>query len=263
MNGDCSDIEERVRRALLSALRVQPYEDGCEVTLPILDAYNDPLRVYVYREGHRIIFTDYGTAIDRLRETGLDLGTRHNEPVFLSILHSNGVEDRQGVLTASVEVNSTNTDDFDRRFRLFVHAISEISEMETLADPKVSLDFEDVVSDYLTARGVPFDPRIPITAHGIEHATVNFILYGEVLMDTIQAADVYSANQILNRIIVDFENIRRAHPKQYRRAAVYNDESAVAQSPRFGLLPEVLEMEPIPWSERDEKFEEIAESVRD
>jgi hypothetical protein len=262
MKGNCEEILDRVRHALLSSLKVEPYETGCEVTLPLLDRYNDPLRVYVYREGHRVVFTDYGTALDRLKETGIDLSSRRQELVFLGILRSNGVEENKGVLSASVETDENRTDEFGRRFRLFVHAISEVAEMETMADPKVGLDFEEVVSDYLTARDVPYQPRISVPAYGIEQATVNFVLYGEVLMDSIQAAEVASANQVLNRIIVDFENIRRAHPKEYRLAAVYNDQSAVRQSSRFGLLPDVLDIAPIAWSERDERFEEIAESVR-
>lgn len=263
MNNDCAELEERVRHALMSALKVEPYENGCEVTLPFLDRYNDPLKVYAYREGHRIVFTDYGTTLDRLMEAGVDLSARRPELVLLGILRTNGVEDKRGVLSMAVEIGSSRTDEFERRFRLFVHAVSEVAEMEVMAEPKVGLDFEEVVSSYLTARDVPYTPRIPIPAYGIGQATVNFILYGEVLMDSIQAAEVASANQALNRIIVEFENIRRAHPTQYRLAAVYNDESAVSESSRFKLLPGILDMAPIPWSERDERFEEIAASVRD
>jgi hypothetical protein len=136
MKGDCADIENRVQHALISALKVEPYETGCEVTLPLLDRYNDPLRVYAYRDGHRIVFTDYGTVIDRLRGSGIDLGGRRQELVFLGILRSNGVEENKGVLSVSVELDPNRAEEFDRRFRLFVHAVSEVSEMETMADPK-------------------------------------------------------------------------------------------------------------------------------
>jgi hypothetical protein len=259
MDGDCSDIAERVRQALLSALKVEPYENGCEVSLPFLDQFNDPLKVYVYREGPRIVFTDYGTALDRLSEAGVDMGSSRRESIFVGILEANGVEDRNGVLRAHVPVD--RIDDFGHRFRLFVHALSEVSGMEILGEPRIGLDFEEVVADYLKVREVPYHPHVQISAHLIDKVTVNFVLYDQVIMDSIHAAEVASANQALNRIIVDYGSIRRAHPQEYRLAVVYNDESAVDQSHRFKLLPDILDIDPIPWSERDERFEAIAESV--
>jgi hypothetical protein len=255
MKVDCASVEDRVKSSLLSVLKVEPFDEGCEITLPVLDRLNDHLKVYVTREGSRHILTDLGTAIDQLKELGVDLSTQKQDAVFLSILRSNGIEFRRGMLCS--EVDLTDSVEFGRRFRLFVHGISEIAEMETMGEPRIGLDFEEVVWDYLRVKRIPTTHKVPVDAHRVGRVVVNFLIGSRVLMDAAHAGDVGYANQILNRIIVDFESIQKVHARDYLFAVVYDDESPFAESPRFKLLPDLLNFAPIPWSEREERFDDI------
>lgn len=249
----CDEIERMVRASLDSAIRVTEVENGCEVTLPILDQLNDQLRIYVLREGRRLVLTDYGTTIDRLRDLGMDISTPRQAGVLEGIITSNGIEDRNGVLLSVIE--ASDLQDFNRRLRLYAHAVSQVGSMEILVEARLAVDFEEVVYEYLRGRKIPCDHAVPVPAHRIGKVLVHFRLGENVLMDAAKARDATAAGQTLNRIVVDFENIQRVNSKRFEYGVVYDDESAIASSPRFKLLSDVLTIDPIPWTQRDERFD--------
>ncbi len=58
------------------------------------------------------------------------------------------------------------------------------------------------------------------------------------------------------RTFVKFQYMGRlpAHPL---RSLVFNDESAVVDAKGFPILSEALDVDPVPWTERETRFEEI------
>lgn len=246
----CEEVGARVRDAFQSRISVRAYEGGCEVSLPLLDPLNDYIRVYVIPTKEGIEISDYGMALEILRELGVEVDTPKREEIFANVLQTNGVKEARGVLTTFV---SNEEGDFGRHLILFLRAVTALLDLEVMKEPTARLDFEGVVWQYLRERSIVHEHHVPIQIPSLTKPMyADFQIHEKVLMNTLHAGNVQVANGFINRLYVDFGQIRKFHSQKYKLATLYNDDSPVSESPRFSLLPEVLDFPPIPWSERDE-----------
>lgn len=253
---NCEAVDRLVRAAFDSAIRVEMAEGACEVTLPLLDPLNDFVRVYIRPVQGGYVLSDYGLTMEAMDDLGVDLSTPKREAIMDILMRTNGLIYDRGMLTAHA---AADPQEFARHFLLYLRGLVGVMDMEMLQTPRTRLDFEGVVGDYLRTREAPYErnARVPLV-HGIDptsrfqYVQVDFLVRGAVAVEALHATSINSSNNAVNRIFVDYQQVRAHGPREIKLAVVYNDESAVAQTPRFGVLQEVASLPPIPWSRRDE-----------
>ncbi len=119
-----------------------------------------------------------------------------------------------------------------------------------------------LVRQYLLEEEIPHDYIHRIELPIIGATVVDFLLEirRPLAMDTLHAVQTFHARNIIARTYVKFEYLGRLAGHAMRNV-VFNDESVVAETSDFPILREVLDVPPIPWSEREERFAEIISSA--
>jgi len=256
---NCEEIEQAVRQAFETHLKVEPFDIGCKVVLPQLDVNNDFLVFYVVESRRGIELTDLGRTLEALSAESLDLETEKRTEIFTSIIEQNGVRLRGDELVA--EVPRDDTDRLREVLLLFTNAVQSVHAMLYLKTPRVTLDFRGLVRQYLFEKDIEHDYTARVDLPVVGPTSFDFVLQLQqrVAMDALHAMDVYYANGLIDRAHVKFEILGRL-PSHPLRSLVFNDDSSVPEASHFPILSDVLDIPPIAWSEREERFDELVGS---
>ena len=259
MNINCRDISEIVHSVLRNNTNVREIDIGCEITLPVLDPFNDPIQIYLKRtkEGYEI--TDFGEVIEKLSDLNFIINTPKRTSIFESIITLNGVKYTKGMLTSEINIDLS---DFESKFIHYMKALSSIYNMEYLKETHIRLDFAEVVRQHLVEKKYFFIPNKSISLKEIDtKLKVDFLIDDDIILNTLHASEYAYSRVVINDIFTNFSSFKKYVPK-YHRLIIYNDESPVSEHPRFNLLNDVLDIEPIPWSKRDTTLEEVIEACQ-
>jgi len=253
---NCKEVERIVRESLLSYLHVEPFELGCRVVLPQLDIKNDFLAVYVIESRKGIEITDFGRTMEALLAESLELDSEKRAMILQSILKQNGIMLRGDELI--LELPRGTWEGFREGILLFTNAMQSVHAMLHLKQPRITLDFRGLVRQYLIESEIPHEYLRSYDAPVIGQASIDFLLetHRPIAMDALHAMQSYYANSLIDRTYVKFHYLGQisSHPL---RSVIFNDESALAEASDFPILNEVLDIEPIPWSEHEARFREL------
>lgn len=116
------------------------------MSTPFLGAYNDPLEIYLRKEGNNIEMSDDGATFDNLNLLGINLSRSQKRREWVEYILRN-----YGVTLEGNELRTIATvDNFPRKKHSLLCAMLEISEMEVLAQNNVATLFKEDVKNFLT-----------------------------------------------------------------------------------------------------------------
>jgi len=224
-----------------------------EITTPYLDRHNDYIQIYAKRANDAFILTDDGYTIDDLEQSGCKLNSPKRQELLHMTLNGFGVRLHDNAL----EVHAT-PDNFALRKHNLVQAMLAVNDMFYLAVPMVaSLFYEDVVS-WLDLHDIRYTPKVKFTGKtGYDHL-FDFVIpksrkQPERILQTINRPNRDTAQAVAFSWI-DTKEVRAPDSKAL---ALLNDSEIAISSAVLDALQN-YDVRPIPWSRREEVWEELA-----
>ncbi len=224
-----------------------------EITTPYLDRHNDYVQIYAKRANGGFLLTDDGRTIEDLEQSGCKLESRKRQDLLKLTLNGFGVQTDGKALRVLA-----STDNFALRKHNLVQAMLAVNDMFYLAVPMVaSLFYEDVVA-WLDVHDVRYTPKVKFTGKtGYDHL-FDFVIpksrrQPERIIQTINRPNRDTAQAI----VLSWIDTREVRSPDSRAYALLNDaEQAV--SPAVVDALRSYDVQPVPWSQRDEVRQELA-----
>ena len=227
--------------------------DWVEITTPYLDRHNDYLQIYAKRSDGSFVLTDDGYIIGDLEQSGCKLNSPKRQDLLKMTLNGFGVQ-LQG---DALQVHAT-PENFALRKHNLVQAMLAVNDMFYLAVPIVaSLFYEDVVS-WLDLHDIRYTPKVKFSGKtGYDHL-FDFVIpksrrQPERIIQTINRPSRDTAQAVAFSWI-DTKEVRSPESKAF---ALLNDSDLVISSAVTDALLN-YNVRPIPWSKREEVWEELA-----
>lgn len=224
-----------------------------EITTPYLDRHNDYIQIYAKRFNGGFVLTDDGGTISDLEQSGCKLESPKRQDLLKMTLNGFGIQQRDKAL----EIH-TSPENFALRKHNLVQAILAVNDMFYLAVPMVSsLFYEDVIA-WLDLNDVRYTPKVKFTGKsGYDHL-FDFVvpkskLQPERILQTINRPTRDTAQRVAFAW-VDTKEVRSPNSKAF---ALLNDAEQPVSTPVMDALGN-YDVQPIPWSERDNVREELA-----
>ena len=228
-------------------------EDWVEITTPYLDRHNDYVQIYAKKSNGSFVLTDDGYTIEDLEQSGCKLNSPKRQDLLKMTLNGFGIQLHGDAL----EVHAT-PDNFALRKHNLVQAMLAVNDMFYLAVPMVaSLFYEDVV-EWLDLHDVRYTPKVKFSGKtGYDHL-FDFVIpksrkQPERIIQTINRPNRDTAQSIAFAWI-DTKEVRPSDSKAF---ALLNDSEIAISSSVTDALKN-YNVHPIPWSNREEVWEELA-----
>ena len=228
-------------------------EDWVEITTPYLDRHNDYVQIYAKKSNGSFVLTDDGYTIEDLEQSGCKLNSPKRQDLLKMTLNGFGIQLHGDAL----EVHAT-PDNFALRKHNLVQAMLAVNDMFYLAVPMVaSLFYEDVVA-WLDLHDVRYTPKVKFSGKtGYDHL-FDFVIpksrkQPERIIQTINRPNRDTAQSIAFAWI-DTKEVRPSDSKAF---ALLNDSEIAISSSVTDALKN-YNVHPIPWSNREEVWEELA-----
>jgi hypothetical protein len=228
-------------------------DEWVEITTPYLDRHNDYIQIYASRANGSFILTDDGYTIDDLEQSGCKLEGSKRRELLKMTLNGFGVQLHNNAL----EVRASH-DNFALRKHNLVQAILAVNDMFYLARPMVTSLFYEDVSAWLDLHEVRYTPKVKFTGKsGYDHLFAFVIpksrLKPERILQTINRPNRDNA-QVVAFSWIDTKEVRPRDSKAY---VFLNDSEQTIPVEVVNALRN-YDVQPIPWSKRDDVREELA-----
>lgn len=224
-----------------------------EITTPYLDRHNDYVQIYAKKANGGFSLTDDGYTIDDLEQSGCKLESRKRQDLLRMTLNGFGVQ----MDDKALQVHAS-PDNFALRKHNLVQAMLAVNDMFYLAVPMVaSLFYEDVVA-WLDVHDIRYTPKVKFTGKtGYDHL-FDFVIpksrqQPERIVQTINRPNRDTAQAVVLSWI-DTKEVRSQGSRAY---ALLNDSEQAVSSAVVDALKS-YDVQPVPWSERDEVRELLA-----
>lgn len=224
-----------------------------EITTPYLDRHNDYVQIYAKKASGGFTLTDDGYTIDDLEQSGCKLESRKRQDLLRMTLNGFGVQ----MDGKALQVHAS-PDNFALRKHNLVQAMLAVNDMFYLAVPMVaSLFYEDVVA-WLDVHDIRYTPKVKFTGKtGYDHL-FDFVIpksrqQPERIVQTINRPNRDTAQAVVLSWI-DTKEVRSQGSRAY---ALLNDSEQAVSSAVVDALKS-YDVQPVPWSERDEVRELLA-----
>jgi len=228
-------------------------EDWIEITTPHLDRHNDCLQIYARKEQNGYILTDDGYIINDLISSGCPLESPKRQELLNMTLAGFGVQlDRDQMLVHATPEN------FSLKKHNIIQAMLAVNDLFFLASPYVSsLFYEDVVS-WLDLSEVRYTPKVKFTGrsgydHMFDFVIPKFRNQPERIVQAVNNPKKDAAEALVFKWM-DTKETRTENSKLY---AILNDSSVEVSQSVFDAMRN-YDIEPIPWSRREEAREALA-----
>jgi len=253
MIGEIKKLLDDYMAWLKDKTMLRQIENWVEITTPYLDRHNDYIQIYAKKENNGFLLTDDGYTIVDLEQSGCKLQSPKRQDLLKMTLNGFGVQLQNNML----EVHASN-DNFALRKHNLVQAMLAVNDMFYLAVPMVaSLFYEDVVA-WLDLHEVRYTPKVKFTGKtGYDHL-FDFVipksrLQPERILQSINRPNRDTAQAVAFSWI-DTKEVRPPDSKAY---AILND-SEHSISPAVVDALRSYDVNPIPWSVREDVREELA-----
>ena len=253
MIGEIKKLLDDYMAWLKDKTMLRQIENWVEITTPYLDRHNDYIQIYAKKENNGFLLTDDGYTIVDLEQSGCKLQSPKRQDLLKMTLNGFGVQLQNSML----EVHASK-DNFALRKHNLVQAMLAVNDMFYLAVPMVaSLFYEDVVA-WLDLHEVRYTPKVKFTGKtGYDHL-FDFVipksrLQPERILQSINRPNRDTAQAVAFSWI-DTKEVRPPDSKAY---AILND-SEQSISPAVVDALRSYDVNPIPWSIREDVREELA-----
>lgn len=224
-----------------------------EITTPYLDRHNDYIQIYASKANGGYVLTDDGYTLDDLEQSGCKLQSPKRQELLKMTLNGFVVQLRGNAM----EVHAS-PDNFALRKHNLVQAMLAVNDMFYLAVPMVaSLFYEDVVA-WLDVHDIRYTPKVKFTGKtGYDHL-FHFVIpksrqQPERIIQTINRPNRDTAQAVVLSWI-DTKEVRSPDSRAY---ALLNDSEQAVSSAVVDALRS-YDVQPVPWSRREDVREELA-----
>lgn len=227
--------------------------DWVEITTPYLDRHNDCLQIYAKKANAGIILTDDGYILDDLEQSGCKIDSPKRQALFKMTLNGFGVQLEGNAL----EVR-TSAEKFPLRKHDLVQAMLAVNDLFYLASPTIaSLFHEDVVA-WLDLSDIRYTPNVKFTGKsGYDHRFDFVIPKSRVRPERVLRAINRPNRDTAQAMAFSWIDTREVRAPETRAYAILNDaEQAVSENVLDAMRS--YDVNPIPWSIRDEVKDELA-----
>lgn len=228
-------------------------KDWVEITTPYLDRHNDYLQIYAKRENGAYLLTDGGETIEDLRLSGCNLDSPRRQDLLRTTLNGFGVRLHDDAL----EVHAS-PEHFPLRKHNLVQAMLAVNDLFYVASPIVkSLFYEDVVA-WLEDQQIRYIPNVKFTGKsGYDHLFDFAIPKSPSQPERIVQAVSRPRRDTAVALAFAWHDTREVRPPASRAYALLNDSEHPIPAEVFEALRN-YEVNPVPWSDREDVREELA-----
>lgn len=219
------------------------------MSTPFLGAYNDPLEIYLRKEGNNIEMSDDGATFDNLNLLGINLSRSQKRREWVEYILRN-----YGVTLEGNELRTIATvDNFPRKKHSLLCAMLEISEMEVLAQNNVATLFKEDVKNFFDKHDLVYTPQFITKGRtGIEF-TFDFQFAGRKKETVVKSFNTLNKINVPNFLFTwqDIKPVREEQSgKEVSSLAIVND-IAVKLKPEYIEALKEYGCGYIPWSQKD------------
>lgn len=219
------------------------------MSTPFLGAYNDPLEIYLRKDGDEIEMSDDGVTFDNLSQLGVNINRSLKRKEWVEyILRNYGVsiEDNELRTVATIE-------NFSQKKHSLLCAMLEISEMEVLAQNNVATIFKEDVKSFFDKHDFVYTPQfITKGSTGIEF-TFDFQFAGRKKETVVKSFNTLNKINVPNFLFTwkDIKPVREEQAgKEVNSLAIVND-LAIKLKPEYIEALKTYGCGYVPWSQKD------------
>lgn len=229
--------------------KVDEQTEWVSVSTPFLGLFNDPIEIYMKKQGESILLSDDGATLRNLDLAGANVSRSPKRKEWMDfILLNYGVELNNGEIMARAKQF-----DFPQKKHNLICAISEISDMEITAKHIVSSLFREDVKQLLDSQEIIYTPQfIAKGSTGIEF-TFDFQIAGKGKELVLKSFNSLNKINVPN-FLFSFDDIKpvreKTSGKKLLSLAVVNDEEKEIK-PEFISALQSKGTDVIFWSERN------------
>lgn len=228
-------------------------DDWVEITTPHLDRHNDCLQIYAKREGSGFVLTDDSYILTDLENSGCSLDSSKRQELLRTTLAGFGVQLNDGQLMVRATAET-----FALKKHSLIQAMLAVNDLFYLASPFVSsLFYEDVVK-WLDLSDIRYTPKVKFSGKsGYDHMFDFVIPKSRNQPERIIQAISNPKKDSVEATVFKWLDTRDTRSPDSKLFAFLNDETiTVSESIQDALRS--YELQPIPWSRREEVREALA-----
>jgi hypothetical protein len=224
-----------------------------EVTTPHLDRHNDCLQFYMRKEGHGYLLSDDGYIISGLLNSGCMLDSPKRQELLKTTLAGFGVQlDGERLLLKAAPEN------FALKKHNFIQAMLAVNDLFYLASPYVVSLFHEDVSKWLDSVDIRYTPKVKFTGKsGFDYMFDFVIPRSRQQPERVVQAINNSTKGAVNDQIFKWLDTRETRSSDSRLYVILNDGESTVPDSVAGALKN-YDLEPVPWSARDDFREALA-----
>ena len=224
-----------------------------EITTPYLDRHNDYIQIYLRQVDQEYVLTDDSYTIADLIQSGCVLDTPRRKALLQTTLNGFGVRLAEGAL----EVNATQ-ETFALRKHSLLQAILAVNDLFYVARSNVESFFFEDVALWLDSADIRYTPKVSFIGHSRYTHQFDFAIpksrgQPERILRVINNPNKDNAQ---NTAFAWFDTKESRPPSSVAYAVLNDREHSVSDAVGEALTS--YEINPLPWSKRDEFRERLA-----
>jgi len=250
---DVATLIEQYWMWLRDNTHVRHIDSWYEITTPYLDRHNDFIQVYAKLNGDSFVLTDDGYTISDLEMSGCALDTPKRKLLLDTTLNGFGVRLEGKALTTSAI-----SDQFALQKHNLVQAILAVNDLFFVARPNVRSLFLEDAQEWLDLHEIRYTPNVKFGGKsGFDHVFEFVIPKSRVRPERILKTINNPTRENAQSLIMAWLDTRNTRPLEAQAYALLNDrDSSVSDQIEKALSN--YSIEPIFWSKRQTKVEELA-----
>ncbi len=228
-------------------------DDWIEITTPYLDRHNDYLQIYAKNENGGFLLTDDGYVIEDLKLSGCKLESKKRQDLLKMTLNGFGIllDDDKLKIHASKE-------DFALKKHNLIQAMLAVNDLFYLAIPLVASLFLEDVTTWLELHEIRYTPKVKFTGKsGYDHLFDFVIPKSKTFPERILKTINRPSRDTAQTIAFSWFDTKEVRPPDSRAYAFLNDSEQDISLPILDALKN-YDVNPVPWSRREELREELA-----
>lgn len=250
---DIQKLVERYSVWLKHRTNLREVGDCVEITTPYLDRHNDYLQIYAKRANGGFVLTDDGYVVDDLELSGCKIDSPKRQAMFNATLNGFGVEAKGNAL--QVKASSNN---FSLRKHNLVQAMLAVNDLFYLASPTVASLFQEDVTAWLDLSAIRYTPSVKFTGKsGYDHRFDFVIPKSEAQPERVIRAINRPGRDTAQAMAFSWIDTREVRSPGARAYAILNDSEKVISENILDAMRS-YEVNPVPWSTREETQYELA-----
>ena len=250
---DIQALVERYSVWLKDRTNLREVGDCVEITTPYLDRHNDYLQIYAKRANGGFVLTDDGYVLDDLELSGCKINSPKRQAMFRTTLNGFGVH----LNGKALEVKASS-ETFSLRKHNLVQAMLAVNDLFYLASPTVASLFQEDVTAWLDLSDIRYTPSVKFTGKsGYDHRFDFVIPKSETRPERVLHAINRPNRDTAQAMAFAWIDTRKVRSSDARAYAILNDsEHTISENVLDAMRNH--EVNPIPWSTRNEFREELA-----